>query len=466
MLQEQTISGDTCLTYAMRDVDQLQNFHVGMLATNPQLRAVPFHCTYVEGTAHLIYKTHSLVPVKTILERGQGSNLVKIIKALGETIEELMRYQLMPENMVLDENHIYMDSSTENIYLIYFPLTVGTFEVKTELTGLLIMWMETYLKTSQQMTHPLFIQLLLKLRQPQIVFRTLVEVMTQEAWSQELESSQAQPILGTVTQETISASQNRALHESEEHKAAHKSQNTFTSKKQPKSALQLAKFIKSGMLLYAMPTAGVIIAFGIVLFTKIALSTKLGIGMIVIALSLLGYQKVKTIQKDKLMTLKAPKETMKVETKSPKLIKENIMHNEPITQMNAVNAMNSMNVVNSMNQTVNPINHYSEETVMLRSHTPTAVLMIRGDGDSKFYTVIKEITTIGRNPSVCDLVIEETGVGRIHAEVHNTDQKFYIKDLQSLNGTLVNGRRITSNQYFELKSGDQIKIGQSEVIFT
>ncbi len=461
MLQEQTINGDTCLTYAMRADDQMQNFHVGMLATNPKLRAVPFHCTYVEGTQYLIYKTHTLVPIKVVLQRGQGSNLVKIIKALGETIQELMHYQLMPENLILNENSIFMDSNSETIYLIYLPLTVGTFEVKTELSGLLVMWMETYLKTSQQMTHPLFIQLLLKLRQPQIVFRTLVELMSNDVWSHECESSQPQPILTPVDQEILSDSKDRELHRSEDGIGGVRNRNTFKIRKQPRLGVQIEKFMKSDLVLYAIPCVGVIIVLGVFLVTKVALNTKLGLGMIVLAVSLLGYQKVKTIRKDIPAKFKTTNEKAKVE--SVKLIKENLKHSEPITQMNQ---MNQKEEVSSMRQAIQPINHYSEETVMLRSHTPTAVLMLRGDGDSKFYSVIKEITTIGRNPSVCDLVIEETGVGRIHAEVHNTDQKFYIKDLQSLNGTLVNGRRITSNQYFELKSGDQIKIGQSEVIFT
>ena len=50
---------------------------------------------------------------------------------------------------------------------------------------------------------------------------------------------------------------------------------------------------------------------------------------------------------------------------------------------------------------------------------------------------------IGRNRAVCDLVIDDQGVSRQHAEIVVTASGVYIRDLGSSNGTRVNGQRVT-----------------------
>ena len=50
---------------------------------------------------------------------------------------------------------------------------------------------------------------------------------------------------------------------------------------------------------------------------------------------------------------------------------------------------------------------------------------------------------IGRSPDV-DVVINDSNVSRRHAEVWRTSEGVAIRDLQSTNGTFVNGHRITA----------------------
>ena len=69
--------------------------------------------------------------------------------------------------------------------------------------------------------------------------------------------------------------------------------------------------------------------------------------------------------------------------------------------------------------------------------------------------------TIGRNPD-SDVVLIDERVSRIHCGVRLWDGEYYIKDLKSRNGTLVNGRRI---EVATLKTGDQIRVGSTELVF-
>ncbi len=70
---------------------------------------------------------------------------------------------------------------------------------------------------------------------------------------------------------------------------------------------------------------------------------------------------------------------------------------------------------------------------------------------------IKNELTIGRDPT-CDIVIEDRQVSRKHAQIlSNTEKKNYLTDLDSKNGTLLNGEFIAEKT--SLKDGDEIIVG-------
>lgn len=67
-----------------------------------------------------------------------------------------------------------------------------------------------------------------------------------------------------------------------------------------------------------------------------------------------------------------------------------------------------------------------------------------------------DIVRIGRS-SDNDVVFGEKEVSRHHCELYCSNGKVYIKDLNSTNGTQVNGRTITSPLW--LKLGDRVMLG-------
>jgi Protein of unknown function (DUF3662)/FHA domain len=69
--------------------------------------------------------------------------------------------------------------------------------------------------------------------------------------------------------------------------------------------------------------------------------------------------------------------------------------------------------------------------------------------------------TIGRLPE-CDVVVDDAGASRQHAEVRRTDDGFVLSDLGSTNGTLVNGSPIREHL---LEDGDRITIGETVLEF-
>jgi pSer/pThr/pTyr-binding forkhead associated (FHA) protein len=54
----------------------------------------------------------------------------------------------------------------------------------------------------------------------------------------------------------------------------------------------------------------------------------------------------------------------------------------------------------------------------------------------------------------------EKGVSRRHAKITRRGQEIFIEDLGSVNGTLLNGKRLTPYLQHSLTSGDEIQIGR------
>ena len=85
--------------------------------------------------------------------------------------------------------------------------------------------------------------------------------------------------------------------------------------------------------------------------------------------------------------------------------------------------------------------------------------ILNGGFEGMTYALSDQEIVIGRNPTT-DVTLLDEGISREHALVlYDEDGPGYvIEDLQSTNGTKVNGKRVRSAS---LVDGDQIQIGQT-----
>jgi hypothetical protein len=70
--------------------------------------------------------------------------------------------------------------------------------------------------------------------------------------------------------------------------------------------------------------------------------------------------------------------------------------------------------------------------------------------------------TIGRSRE-CDIVLDDSGASRRHAELSPHAEGWELRDLGSTNGVRVNGRAIGGLQ--PLRQGDHVEIGSTEIVF-
>jgi len=89
------------------------------------------------------------------------------------------------------------------------------------------------------------------------------------------------------------------------------------------------------------------------------------------------------------------------------------------------------------------------------------IVVTLGDNVVNKYVFDKDIMSIGRARDN-DIVIENLAISRNHSRIRRDGDRFFLSDLNSANGTYLNGERITKA---ELTDGDTVSIGKHKLIF-
>jgi len=88
--------------------------------------------------------------------------------------------------------------------------------------------------------------------------------------------------------------------------------------------------------------------------------------------------------------------------------------------------------------------------------------VIQGRDQGSRFRLDDPVATIGRG-TTNTVQLHDTEISRDHAELVRHGEKFLIRDLDSSNGTFVNGQLIRE---FELASGDQVQLGRTLLLYT
>lgn len=74
----------------------------------------------------------------------------------------------------------------------------------------------------------------------------------------------------------------------------------------------------------------------------------------------------------------------------------------------------------------------------------------------------KESIVLGCMPEGCDYILEGKGVSRMHAKLIKREGSLYVLDLNSTNGTYLNGECIDNGETYELEKGDVVSFSTVE----
>ena len=107
------------------------------------------------------------------------------------------------------------------------------------------------------------------------------------------------------------------------------------------------------------------------------------------------------------------------------------------------------------------------ETVVLSTGTVKgpASLVSREAGELATIYLNDDIVVVGKMETASDAVIDMPTVSRMHAKIRKRDNKYYLSDLNSRNGTTVNGKLLKTGEEYELKNEDEVDFAQARYIF-
>ena len=80
-------------------------------------------------------------------------------------------------------------------------------------------------------------------------------------------------------------------------------------------------------------------------------------------------------------------------------------------------------------------------------------------GDTELSQVYLGIV-IGRHPALCDRVIDDLSVSRRHMRIGMAEGKPYVEDLNSLNGTLLDGAEVPQFEPVPFAAGQELTLGR------
>jgi hypothetical protein len=131
-----------------------------------------------------------------------------------------------------------------------------------------------------------------------------------------------------------------------------------------------------------------------------------------------------------------------------------------------------MAFVEEANEPAHQLEEEKEEEIM------QTVLLTDTTGDHNFRYLravgseVPDITIsyvpylIGKQEGLVDYVLEAETISRIHARIDRTGEEYQLCDLNSTNGTSINGRLLETNETVTLKKGDEVFIANFAFIFT
>lgn len=105
-------------------------------------------------------------------------------------------------------------------------------------------------------------------------------------------------------------------------------------------------------------------------------------------------------------------------------------------------------------------------TVFLGGHAAAeGKLLYRGVGKEQSFLMEGDTFLVGNRNAQANGQIEAPGISRSHARITREGEQYYIEDLNSRNGTFLNGELLAYKQKKQLKAGDRVRFAREEYEF-
>lgn len=448
------------------------SYQVRMLAGNAIPSLLKCRIQGLDGKLLFYYEITSKQSVADLFEKKKlhAEDLNLIFGSFVRVMEEMTEYLLNPGQLVLSPEHMYLDAEKQELFFCYLPgFEKGVKEQFQSLTEYILPKLDhednkavilgygiyrraleerfhlEYIKeelyqTKEQLPESVAVQPPEK-KEMKLTFPEKEETMEEDFWSRE------------------ELSGNKKEEEKKQEKKKKEKKNQGKQEKKNIEKEKREKISEAGKLL-----PGCFIGAGVVL---LLLAVKvngylpwLGIEVMaggVLALAGLGtliyllLEKKHKNEKEEIFknTVRSYEDLKIAEYDEPEITERKHSQPEIAEQPNV------------------PLQENYGETVVLSANpiTGPSSLVSREPGELAPIYLTEDLMIIGKLSNASDAVIDLPTVSRVHARIRKREGEYYLTDLNSRNGTSVNGRLLKGDEEYQLQNEDEVDFAQARYIF-
>lgn len=471
-----------------------KNYQVEMILSNSIPGILPVDLRQKNNISGLYYNITSKITLSQFMEhtRFNKDEFINILSNIVKTLLNCRKFLLSDDYFVLHEDYIFINPSSQEAFLMYLP-----FEHSCSLTDCLRKFTVRVIVEKAKFdenSNGNFLQKILEfVRNESLTIQNFysflnsfknepaVEQQKKDKSFNNMQRQDTKPDINYETQKTAKPKTKKEQAPSFSIPDAGVL-NGIPKKNSPKAVTEPdQKDVKSNPLMLAvLLQVLVVILFFIgkgylLTLTDDTVSAYGGTGIILISLDFLITRKIFDRKAENSKMVNVSKRAIVSDIRIPDISKkiagtsqEKSSIKEEISELNILS-----NITDKKNTPVFTPNYIpdsepviTDETTVLCEKEPDApYLSYKHDGIVERINISKNSFIIGRLQEHADYISSNNAVGKVHAEIITKGGLYFLKDLNSRNGSFINGVQVIPNKENEIKSGDRISIANSDFTF-
>lgn len=415
----------------IEDEEAIINYQTEMITNNKIPRLLQVDIRRKDNKACFYYNITSKIPLSQFLNRRKitKEELMAILVQITETMLAGMNFLLYNKCFILQEKYIYINPATNEIFLLYLPVSYDA-GVKMSLRNFVINLIVYSADIDDENTSDNYIQKILNYAKCETFNiadfnKLLVRMCAEDVEKVRQEDEPLEENMKEITYDNLSFKNRQNLYRQEVVKN------------------KISSFIIAGI------SQLIILAF--LLLSKDFLkslsgnikTTYFAIGLILVAVDVIIFKNLLAKRKGEHTGIKH----------------EHGDEHEYGCDYEYGNKYEDKCEDKSIS------NHQYNTELLAVSREEKPFLKCMRDGVEEEVPISNSDFLIGRLEGYVDYIVQNNAVGKVHAQIITREGKYYVKDLNSKNGTFINDIQIDSNTEHEIKNGDRITFANSDYEF-
>lgn len=463
-----------------------QDYQIHMLMENYVAGLLPCEVKRINGKSRYFYDITSRQSMQSIYEKEylREKDLQGLLKGLHRALAEVNRFLLDADKVVLNPEVIYMDIETKEPLFMYLPSFEGNIQDSFQkfASGILQMLDQTdseavllgYEIYRKSMEENYSLENLLK----EISGRRLKEKRQFDV-RPSVKADNINPNLNSVSEvitfvpsSEIIEKEREEMGEFAKRRGGTDERNSVkrrrikeigcvASEKKMPGKKHIVVTILSAVIALGIGLAAWLLKFNI---TQIGGIVFLVVSLLAWGISMESKKKKETAQLLHKKERKADKRSVRKMNRVEQRENREIVRNTKSAETESVRKQEVLRKVGNVH-TEEKENETEKvgATVLLRDgeeYVPHLSLISMNPRERNSVVLMKDQYTIGKLKNKVDICIDHPSISRIHARICKEGDEYYLYDLNSTNGTFVNGQRMAVNERVKIQLSDEIQFAE------